>query len=85
MINNFSTVEGLAALLGSWIIHLAALINLIVNGRPPQMPGDDDLSYKAKSIVTQLVISHSILAIFTFRNAMNNLSSLLPSSVCILF
>ena len=68
MIELISHVSGFNVSLGSWAVHLAAFLTLILcfAGRLPKYEDDPERTKKATIMYTLLVILHLVLAVVKF-------------------
>ena len=68
MIELISVVDWFNVILGSWVVHLAAFLTLILcfAGRLPKYEGDPDRTKQATIMYTLLVFLHLVLAVVKF-------------------
>ena len=64
MIELISVVDGFNVILGSWIVHIAAFLTLILSIRgAPNYEDDPDKSKQATIVFTALVLLHLLLGV----------------------
>ena len=74
MIELISVVDGFNVILGSWVVHLAAFLTLILcfAGRLPKYEGDPDKTKQATIMYALLVFLHLVLAVVKFISLYRN-------------
>ena len=66
MLNLKSVIDGFKVVMGSWLIHIAALLTMVIFVRPPDYPEDAGKTREAKIVYSVLIILHFVLTIVKF-------------------
>ena len=69
MIELKNVVDGFNVVLGSWLVHFAAFLTLILAIRkPPEYENDEKTTHDAKMMFSALVIFHLVLGFVRFHS-----------------
>ena len=66
MLNLRSVVDGFKVIIGSFLIHIAALLAMAIAVRPADYPEDVDRTERAKTTYIYLMVLHAALAVVKY-------------------
>ena len=72
MFSYISVIDGFKVILGSYLLHVAAFLSMIIAVRPPDYTDNPEQTEKAKTIYYVLLTMHIVLAVLKYINIFVN-------------